>query len=128
METLSVHVRRADRGVNSFAADLQVARTLATLMDSQFAIGPVRLGLDSIVGLIPVVGDAVSLAAGMYPVHLAKKYGLGKTVVWRMLANLGIDFGVGLVPLVGDIADVGFKANLKNLKLLEAAARKKGLL
>jgi hypothetical protein len=128
MNTISVNVRRAGQGVSTFATDLEMARFVATLMDSQFQIGPVKLGLDSIVGLIPVVGDAVSLAAGMYPIHLAKKYNLGKTVIWRMWANLGIDFGIGLVPVLGDVADIGFKANLKNLKLLEDAARKQKLI
>jgi hypothetical protein len=128
MNTVSVNVRRADRGVGTFATDLEMARFVATLMDSQFEIGPVKLGLDSIVGLIPVLGDAVSLAAGLYPIHLAKKYNLGKTVIWRMWMNLGLDFGIGLVPVIGDIADIGFKANLKNLKLLEDAAKKQKLL
>jgi hypothetical protein len=129
METVPVNVtvRRAGE-TSTFLTELEFARTLATLMDSQFQIGPVKFGVDAILGLIPVVGDTISVAAGVYPIHLARKYNLGRTVVARMWANLAVDFAGGLVPLVGDALDVWLKSNLKNLKLLEDAGRKRGLL
>lgn len=105
--------------------DLAVARIVAQAMDSQFQLGPIKFGLDALVGLVPVAGDLVSFAVGTYPVYLARKHGLGKLVIARMLANLGIDFIAGSVPLVGDAIDVFVKANLKNLKLLEEAAAKR---
>ena len=106
-------------------ADLERVRTLANLMDSQFEIAGFKLGWDAIIGLVPVVGDAVSAAIAIYPIHVAHKHKLGKTVQLRMVGNVAIDWVVGLIPLIGDIFDVGFKANLKNAKLLEKAASKR---
>jgi len=105
--------------------DLAVAKTIARLMDSQFQVGPVKFGLDAVIGLVPIGGDLVSGAVAMYPVYLARKHGLGKRVIARMLFNIAADFGIGLVPLVGDLADVYFKANLKNFRILEDAVRRR---
>lgn len=105
--------------------DLAVAKLVAQAMDSQFQIGPVKFGLDSLIGLVPIAGDVVSFAVGTYPIYLARKHGLGKLVIGRMMMNLGADFLVGVVPIVGDALDVFVKANLKNYKLLEAAAAKR---
>lgn len=123
-EPQRVHAARAGTR-SSLEQDLAIARRLAQLMDSQFQIAGIKLGLDSLVGLVPVAGDIVSLGIGLYPIFLARKHGLGKLIVTRMLMNLGTDFVVGAVPLVGDVADVFFKANLKNLKLLEEALLKR---
>jgi hypothetical protein len=112
-------------GGSELEADLRRARVLANWLDAKFNIGGIKFGLDSLVGLIPVAGDVVSFLAGLYPLHLAAKHDLGKILQTRMAGNLLIDFGVGAIPLVGDVFDVGFKANLKNLKLLEAAIEKK---
>lgn len=120
---MRVRVERAGAR-SSLEQDLAIARRLAKLMDAKFEVAGLKLGLDSLVGLIPVAGDVVSFGIGMYPVYLARKHGLGKLLVARMLMNLGTDFIVGSVPLVGDVADVFFKANLKNLKLLEDAVTK----
>jgi hypothetical protein len=105
--------------------DLAAVRGLAVLMDSSFQIGPVKFGLDAVIGLVPVVGDIASLMIGLYPVHIARKHKLGKWIVLRMLGNLAADAAVGVVPVLGDAADVLFKAHLKNLRLLEAALAKK---
>jgi hypothetical protein len=131
MEPIAVNVRRKDQSggprdpANELERDLQQARILATLMDSQFELAGVKFGLDSIVGLVPVIGDTLALLAGTYPIHLARKHKLGKTVEMRMWANLAIDYFGGIVPLIGDAFDVAFKANLKNFELLERAAAKK---
>jgi len=127
METVSVNVRRVGETAN-FRTELEIARTLAKLMDAQFEVGSVKFGLDSLIGLVPVAGDLVSAAIGVYPILLARRYGLGRTVVARMWANLAVDFVGGLVPVVGDALDVVLKSNLKNLALLEAAGKRKGLL
>lgn len=107
--------------------DLAFARVLARAMDSQFQIGPIKFGLDAVIGLVPVAGDAITLALGLYPIAIARKHKLGKLVIARMAANLGLDFLTGLVPIAGDAVDVLFKAQLKNLALLEKAAAKKGI-
>ena len=105
--------------------DVLRVRAFAKLMDAQFEVAGVKLGLDSLIGLIPVVGDTVASLLAFYPLAVARKHGLGKVVQWRMMANITADWAVGLIPLVGDVADLGVKANLMNAKLLEKAAAKR---
>ena len=105
--------------------DVALARTVAQLMDSKFEFAGIKFGLDPIIGLLPVAGDAVSFAIGLFPIYVARKHKLGKVVIGRMMANLGIDFVSGLIPFAGDALDVMFKANLMNLKLLEDAVAKR---
>ena len=128
METVTVNVHRAG-GAATAAPDLDVdlarARKLATLMDSQFSVAGVKFGLDAIVGLIPVVGDAVTAGASLFPIWVARRHNLGSTVQARMALNVLIDLLPGMIPVVGDLIDVAYKANLKNLKLLERAAERR---
>jgi hypothetical protein len=105
--------------------DIERARKLARLMDAQFNFAGVEFGLDAIVGLIPVAGDCITAAASLYPIYLARRHNLGRTVQLRMGFNVLVDLLPGLIPVVGDIIDVAYKANLKNLKLLERAAEKR---
>lgn len=79
---------------------------------------PVRLGWDAVLGLIPVVGDAATTAVSTYFIWEANRLGARKRTLVRMVLNVGIDFIIGTVPLVGDLADVGFRANRKNMRLL----------
>jgi hypothetical protein len=92
---------------------------LVDMLDSWFAIPgtSVRVGLDSIVGLIPGVGDVVMLLASLHVVERLSRLGLPVTVRLRMYANVLIDFAVGAIPVLGDIFDVAFKANVRNLTL-----------
>ena len=131
METLTVDVRRVETGsdfrpaVSELEADLARARWLANLLDAQFNVMGIPFGLDAVVGLIPVVGDCATAVAALYPVHVAKKHNLGKALQARMAFNVLVDFAAGAVPLVGDLVDLAYKANLKNLKLLEKAVEKR---
>lgn len=79
----------------------------------------VPVGLDSIVGLIPVVGDIVTAAMGAYLVWEARNLGMSKWKLVRMTANIGIDTAIGAVPLVGDVFDFVWKSNSKNLKIIK---------
>ena len=72
-------------------------------------------------------GDTVATALGFYPILIARKHGLGKGVIARMLFNLGVNFAAGLTPLVGDAADVFIRVNIRNVALLRQTAVKKGL-
>jgi hypothetical protein len=129
MATIAVQVqRRRDTDVGlELEADLARARRLAKLLDAQFSIAGFKFGFDAIVGLVPAVGDTIGLLAGLYPLHVARKHGLGSDVERRMLINLAIDYAGGVIPLIGDLFDASFKANLKNVALLEKAvhARKR---
>lgn len=109
--------------VDELERDLRRVRAVAQVMDAQFAVGRVRFGADAILGLVPGVGDAVALGVGLYPILVAAKHRLGAGVILRMAGNLALDLVVGAVPLAGDLIDVAFKANLRNVALLERAAR-----
>jgi hypothetical protein len=78
----------------------------------------IRFGLDALLGLIPGLGDSVSLLPALYLMMEAKRLGASKFLLTRMAMNVGIDWLVGSIPLLGDIFDVGFKANRRNIKLL----------
>lgn len=76
------------------------------------------VGLDAIIGLIPVVGDFVAAAMGAYIVWEGRNLGLPKWKLWRMTGNLLIDSAVGAVPVAGDVFDVFFRSNTRNLKII----------
>jgi hypothetical protein len=83
----------------------------------------IRVGLDALVGLIfPGGGDVAGAVLSAVVVLLAVRHGLPAIVVLRMVANVAIDLLVGVVPVVGDLFDVAWKANTRNLRLLEAHA------
>ena len=97
-------------------------RKLAHRMDNAFrlpVIG-VRVGWDSILGLVPVVGDALALAPAAYILKEAHRMGVGPAKLVRMGANLGVDLAIGVIPLVGDIFDIGWNANVRNVDLLHS--------
>lgn len=78
-----------------------------------------RVGLDPLLGLIPGAGDLAGAALGGWVILLAARAGAPRGMLLRMLANIGIDTVLGSVPVVGDIFDAGYKANLRNVALLE---------
>jgi len=102
-----------------FAA-LARAERLARVMDSAVRLPGVgvRVGLDSVVGLLPAIGDTLTLLPAAYILATARRTGAPATLQGRMLLNVGIDWLIGLVPLAGDVADVGFKSNSRNAALL----------
>lgn len=95
-------------------------RRLAWLMDKSIPLpGNMRFGLDGLIGLIPGVGDALTGTVSGYIIYQAHKLGAPLSLKTRMTANALIDFTVGSIPLIGDIFDFAFKANHKNIRLLE---------
>lgn len=77
-----------------------------------------RVGLDSLVGLIPVVGDLATAAMGAWIVWEARNLGMSKWQITRMAANVGIDTLVGAIPFAGDLFDFLYKSNTKNLRII----------
>ncbi|MDT9598405.1 DUF4112 domain-containing protein [Sphingosinicella rhizophila] len=77
------------------------------------------VGLDSIIGLVPVVGDVVTAAMGAWLVWEARNLGMSKFQLWRMMGNIGVDTAIGAIPLVGDLFDFAFRSNTRNLKILK---------
>lgn len=97
------------------------AQKLANLLDTavKLPIIPVRVGLDSLVGLIPGAGDAIMLLVSLRIVWLGKSLGMPKVLVAQMVKNAAIDFGLGFIPFVGDVVDIFYKANQKNVRIME---------
>lgn len=77
-----------------------------------------RVGLDSLVGLIPIIGDFVTAAMGGWIIWEARNLGMSKWQLTRMAANVGVDTLVGAIPFAGDIFDFLYKSNTKNLRII----------
>jgi uncharacterized protein DUF4112 len=108
------------------ASTLDALRRYAVLLDSQFRVPGtnIRFGLDAIVGLIPGLGDISTPVFATLLVLQGVRMRLPAVVQARMVLNAAIDMLVGFVPIVGDLVDIGFKANLRNLALLERHANR----
>lgn len=93
---------------------------LATLMDSAFVLPGtrIRLGLDSIIGLVPGIGDLASALISSYIVWEARQLGVPRWKIARMVGNVALDTTIGAIPLVGDVLDVFYKSNRRNLTIL----------
>lgn len=78
-----------------------------------------RIGIDALIGLIPVAGDCTTAFLSLYLVWEARRFRLGSKGYWKMLGNVAIDLLVGLLPLVGDYADFTWRANSRNLKIIK---------
>src|SRR3954466_10909746 len=104
---------------------LDALRRWAVLLDSAFRVPGtgIRFGLDAIIGLVPGIGDLSTPAFAALLLLQAVRMRLPVVVQARMVLNATIDMLIGLVPILGDLADVGWKANLRNLALLERHAR-----
>ena len=102
-------------------ARLDRMRAAARLLDSQFRIPGtnIRFGLDAVAGLVPGVGDFAGAVASAYFIYEAARLGAPGTVLARMVTNVGLEALVGAVPILGDLFDVAFKANNRNMRLLE---------
>ena len=77
-----------------------------------------RVGLDSLIGLIPVVCDVATAAMGAWMVWEARNLGMSKWQLTRMAANVGVDTLVGAIPFAGDLFDFLYKSNSKNLRII----------
>ena len=95
---------------------------LAWLLDSSLPVPGTRLtvGLDALIGLFPVVGDLIGVALSSYILSQAARLGAPRSVLWRMAFNIALEGIVGIVPLAGDLFDAAFKANQRNVQLLDA--------
>ena len=106
---------------------LAQVRFIARMMDDQFRVPGLnlRFGLDTVLGLVPGLGEAVTGVISLLIVHHAWAAGASKLTLMRMLGNVGVDFLIGSVPIAGDLFDFAWKANRKNARLLEAHLNKR---
>lgn len=100
---------------------LQRLRRVARFMDTavEVPVIGVRVGLDPLLGLLPVAGDVLAAVISGWILVEARRMGTPWGLIGRMLGNVALDLSVGAVPLVGDLFDVLYRANLRNVALLE---------
>lgn len=101
---------------------LRRVRRIARLMDASFRIPltSVRFGADSLIGLVPGVGDAASGLISLWMIWEALQARVPFRVILRMLFNVVLDLLGGSIPILGDIFDVLYRANMRNAALIEA--------
>ncbi|HET6156743.1 MAG TPA: DUF4112 domain-containing protein [Dongiaceae bacterium] len=93
-------------------------RRIAKLMDSQVNVLGLRFGADAVLGLIPGIGDAVSGLIGLYLILEARRLGIPRSALLRMIANVAFDTAIGAIPVAGDIWDFFFRSNDRNMQIL----------
>jgi hypothetical protein len=113
----------ASQGLSEEAARAEFARSIervAKAMDYAIKIPVIGgVGLDALLGLVPVAGDAASAAISLSLIARSVRYGIPREIITRMLANVLVDLLLGAVPVIGDLADLWFKANQRNVALLK---------
>lgn len=99
----------------------QRVEAMELLLERSFRVPGLNtpIGLDALVGLIPVLGDVVTTALGAYMVWEARNLNMPKWKLFRMGGNVAFDAALGLVPLVGDAADFLYRSNTRNLKIIK---------
>jgi Domain of unknown function (DUF4112) len=103
------------------ARRLNRLRRFAWLLDAAVRLPGTnfRFGVDAVIGLAPGIGDAAMAATSLYIVYEAARLGVPKAKLARMIANIGVETAVGAVPVLGDMFDAAFKANLRNIAIIE---------
>ncbi len=112
------------RDIPGFGRDLASVRrrveAMEAMLEGMFVIPGIRrrVGLDSLIGLVPVVGDVATAAMGAWIVWEARNIGLSKWQLTRMAANVGVDTLVGAIPFAGDLFDFLYRSNSRNLRII----------
>lgn len=102
---------------------LRRLRSIAWLMDNSIPLpGGYRIGADALIGLVPGIGDALGALISAYLINEARSMGAPRSVLLRMTGNVMIETVIGAIPFAGDLFDAAFKANMRNLALLERYA------
>lgn len=106
----------------------QSLETLSTYLDGLFKVPGTgwRFGLDSLIGLVPNVGDVATSFASFYILIAGVRYGVPKITLLRMAFNIGLDYVVGSIPLLGDTFDFFWKSNKQNMDLIRERGAGKG--
>ncbi len=94
---------------------------MEVVLERSFVIPGINrpVGLDSIIGLVPVVGDIIAMGMGAYIVWEARNLNMPKWKLLRMASNVAFDTAVGAVPVVGDVFDFMFRSNTRNLRIVK---------
>jgi len=99
---------------------------IAWLLDSSIPIPGTRftIGVDAIIGLFPFIGDLIGVVASSYILSEAHRLGVGRAILARMAFNVAVEGVIGIVPFAGDAFDAAWKANVRNVRLLDAWAER----
>ncbi|WP_375458093.1 DUF4112 domain-containing protein [uncultured Enterovirga sp.] len=116
----SAFIERPIAASASRAETLARLDALSRLLDTAFVVPGtrIRFGVDGLIGLVPGVGDLISAALSTYLIWEARRLGLPVWKIGRMVANVVFDTAIGAVPILGDAADVLFKANRRNMRII----------
>jgi hypothetical protein len=95
---------------------------VANLLDSAFLVPGTnqRIGIDAIIGLVPGIGDVITTLLSSYVLWEAKRVGVSRLAMTRMVGNLAVHATLGSVPLIGDAFDAWFRVNQRNLKIVRS--------
>ena len=106
---------------NDPAALRKRVEMLEMILERSFVVPGINrpVGLDAIVGLVPVVGDVITAAMGAYLIWEARNLGMPKWKILRMVGNLGVDTTLGAIPVVGDAFDFLFRSNTRNMRIIK---------
>ena len=109
--------------------DIDRLERLAHNMDNLVPIPgtKIRLGLDAVLGFVPVVGDILSLAPSVYIYRQGHRVGVPPHTKGRMIFNIAVDTAIGSIPILGDVFDIGFKSKMKNVALIRDHLEQKTL-
>ncbi len=96
-----------------------IARSLSHFLDEQFTLGGFSLGIDPLLNFLPGIGNVLGLMLSFYIIWIAKQVNATDKDITLMMINIMLDFFLGIIPIIGFVGDAIFKANKKNLKILE---------
>lgn len=123
MDAVKGQVVGASRRERFAAAEARIRR-VTDILDELVPVPGTsqRVGLDPVIGIIPVVGDVVAALVGAWVISEAARFGIPRIALARMILNLLIDLGIGAIPVVGDLYDVVSRSNSRNLDLFRRHA------
>jgi len=115
------HSRRDPAGGIDRLERLDRLRRLTRLLDNRWTIPGTRIGvgLDGIASIVPVAGDTLTALVSLHILNEARRLGVPNGLLTRMLGNVALDWAVGSIPVIGTIFDIAFKANVRNLRMIE---------
>ena len=120
--TPTAKIGRQMPGLGSDPASVrQRIESMEKILERMFVIPGINkpVGLDGVIGLVPVLGDITAAALGAYIVWEARNLGMSKWQISRLAGNVGVDWLLGLIPWVGAIPDFFFRSNSRNLRIIK---------
>ena len=98
-------------------------KRLSERLDDTFTIPGTKykIGIEALIGAVPIIGDLIGGILASYIMYSGVKMGAPPRIITRMAVNIAIDFAIGSIPIIGDLFDLVWKANKKNVELIEDA-------